>query len=46
MNFLESEREDRIRAAYPGGAHVHCLRVKRRYDPTNLFRLNLSIKPA
>jgi FAD/FMN-containing dehydrogenase len=45
-NFLESEGEARIREAYPEATYRRLADVKRRYDPTNLFRLNQNIQPA
>jgi FAD/FMN-containing dehydrogenase len=45
-NFLEAEGDARIRAAYPDGAYERLADVKRRYDPTNLFRLNQNIPPS
>ncbi|MGH2560200.1 MAG: BBE domain-containing protein [Thermomicrobiales bacterium] len=46
VNFLEDEGEGRIRAAYPPATHARLAEVKRRYDPTNLFRRNQNITPA
>jgi FAD/FMN-containing dehydrogenase len=46
VNFLGDEGEARIRAAYPGEAWDRLVAVKRRYDPTNLFRLNQNIPPG
>jgi len=45
LNFVsEAADEERIRAAY--GAHLDRLReVKRKYDPENLFRTNLNVRP-
>lgn len=33
-------------AAYPGPTWDRLAAIKRRYDPTNLFRLNQNIPPA
>jgi hypothetical protein len=46
VNFLVDEGEARIRAAYPGKTWDRLRAIKRRYDPTNLFRLNQNIPPA
>ncbi|GAA4196876.1 FAD-binding oxidoreductase [Streptosporangium oxazolinicum] len=46
VNFMLNEGEERIRAAYPGGAYERLARIKARYDPENLFRLNQNIPPA
>jgi FAD/FMN-containing dehydrogenase len=45
VNFLMDE-PDRIRNAYPGATWDRLVELKRRYDPTNLFRLNQNIRPA
>jgi FAD/FMN-containing dehydrogenase len=45
VNFLGDEGEARIRAAYPGATWDRLVEIKRRYDPTNLFRLNQNIPP-
>jgi FAD/FMN-containing dehydrogenase len=45
VNFLADEGEERIRAAYPGSTWDRLAAIKRRYDPTNLFRLNQNIPP-
>ena len=46
VNFLGDEGEAAVRAAYPGETWDRLREVKRRYDPTNLFRLNQNIPPA
>jgi FAD/FMN-containing dehydrogenase len=45
VNFLGDEGEARIREAYPGATWDRLAAIKRRYDPTNLFRLNQNIPP-
>jgi hypothetical protein len=46
VNFLTDEGEERVRAAYPGATWDRLAAIKRRYDPTNLFRLNQNVPPA
>jgi FAD/FMN-containing dehydrogenase len=46
VNFLGDEGEERIRAAYPGETWDRLVEIKRRYDPTNIFRLNHNIPPG
>ena len=46
VNFLGDEGEVRVREAYPGTTWDRLAEIKRRYDPTNLFRLNQNIPPA
>jgi FAD/FMN-containing dehydrogenase len=46
VNFLGDEDEASVRAAYPGMTWERLAEIKRRYDPTNLFRLNQNIPPA
>ncbi|HYK96351.1 MAG TPA: FAD-binding oxidoreductase [Candidatus Dormibacteraeota bacterium] len=46
VNFIADEGPARVRAAYPHGAYERLAEIKRRYDPTNLFRLNQNIPPA
>ena len=46
VNFLGAESPERIRAAYPGATWERLRRIKKQYDPDNLFRLNQNIVPA
>jgi FAD/FMN-containing dehydrogenase len=46
VGFLGDEGEARIREAYPGSTWDRLTAIKRRYDPTNLFRLNQNIASA
>ena len=46
VNFLTNEGPARVRAAYPGRTWDRLVAIKRRYDPTNLFRLNQNIPPG
>ena len=43
--MMEDEGEERIRAAYRGN-YDRLTRVKKRYDPDNLFHINQNIPPA
>jgi hypothetical protein len=46
INHLNTEdRPERIRASY-GGNYDKLAAIKRKYDPTNFFRLNANIQPA
>jgi FAD/FMN-containing dehydrogenase len=45
VNFLLDEGPERVRAAYPGPTWDRLVAIKRRYDPTNLFRRNQNIPP-
>jgi FAD/FMN-containing dehydrogenase len=44
-NFLADEGAERVRQAYPGSTWDRLVEIKRRYDPTNLFRLNQNVTP-
>jgi FAD/FMN-containing dehydrogenase len=44
VNFLQDDGE-RLAEAYPDGTLARLAEVKRRYDPTNLFRHNQNITP-
>jgi FAD/FMN-containing dehydrogenase len=43
MNFLGEEGEDRVRAAYGATKYERLRALKRKYDPTNFFRMNQNI---
>ena len=45
VNFLTEDEAERVAASY-GQNHRRLQALKRRYDPTNLFRMNLNIAPA
>jgi hypothetical protein len=46
VGFIGDEGEERIGAAYPGPTRERLARVKARFDPENLFRLNQNIRPS
>ena len=45
VNFLTEDEGERVTASY-GINYPRLQRVKRRYDPDNLLRMNLNIEPA
>ncbi len=45
INFMTEEETDRVASAY-GPAYDRLVQLKKKYDPTNLFRMNQNIKPA
>ncbi|HEX7195221.1 MAG TPA: FAD-binding oxidoreductase, partial [Candidatus Limnocylindria bacterium] len=45
VNFIADEGPERVRDAYPGATWDRLVEIKRRYDPTNLFRLNQNVSP-
>jgi FAD/FMN-containing dehydrogenase len=45
VNFLTADEGERVRSAY-GASYDRLARVKRKYDPDNLFRVNQNISPA
>ncbi len=49
VNYLGREADEgpeRIKAAYGSEKYARLVALKKRYDPTNLFRLNQNIKPS
>jgi len=46
VNFVTDESEAGIDAAYPRETLKRLAKIKAKYDPTNLFRLNLNILPV
>ena len=46
VGFLGDEREEGVRRAYPPATLERLAEAKRRYDPDNLFRVNLNVAPA
>ena len=45
LNFMMEEGADRVKAAY-GANHNRLVKIKRKYDPKNLFSVNQNIKPG
>jgi FAD/FMN-containing dehydrogenase len=45
VNFMMEEGDDRIRATY-GKNYARLAKIKKKYDPANLFRVNQNIKSS
>ena len=46
VNFIADEGEARVHDAYPPATWERLARIKRRYDPDNLFHRNQNVPPA
>jgi FAD/FMN-containing dehydrogenase len=46
VGFLGDDGDRGVRRAYPYATLKRLVEVKRRYDPDNLFRMNLNVPPA
>jgi FAD/FMN-containing dehydrogenase len=46
LGFVGDEGQEGVRRAYPAATLERLTRVKRRYDPDNLFRRNLNVLPG
>ena len=44
VNFMTAEESGRVQSAY-GEGYQRLVNLKRKYDPTNLFRMNQNIQP-
>ncbi|HBC3498403.1 MULTISPECIES: FAD-binding oxidoreductase [Vibrio] len=44
INFLTQDEAERTESAY-GPTYVRLQQIKKKYDPTNLFKMNQNIKP-
>jgi len=45
VNFMTEEETQRVEKAY-GASYAPLVKLKNKYDPTNMFRLNQNIRPA
>ena len=45
VNFMMDEGEERVKATY-GKNYARLTKIKKKYDPNNLFKVNQNIQPA
>ena len=45
VNFMMEEGQERVKASFRGN-YDRLASIKKKYDPTNFFRVNQNIKPA
>jgi len=45
VNFMMEEGQERVRAPF-GENYNRLAAIKKKYDPTNFFRVNQNIRPA
>jgi FAD/FMN-containing dehydrogenase len=45
LNLADAETEDRLATSYGREKFAKLRRIKAKYDPDNVFRLNQNIKP-
>ena len=45
INFMMEQGQERVKASYKDN-YERLVKIKTKYDPTNLFRVNQNIKPA
>jgi FAD/FMN-containing dehydrogenase len=46
VNFMPQDESQRVQRGADGANYDRLAKLKARYDPTNLFRMNKNIAPA